>query len=88
MWALEVYWLTSNHTNLQKMDIDGLVRAAATLEATPSLSSSALEAAAGQAEGLGSVLEQVQRGRHPVIVQERLQWTPEMVHDAIAGLSK
>ena len=73
---------------LQAVDVEGLSKAAATLAATGSLSSGALEAAAGQAEGLGSVLEQFEQGRQPVIVQEWLQWSPEMVHDAIAQLSK
>ena len=58
------------------------------LAATPSLSSGALEAAAAEAEGVGSVLEQLEQGRRPVFVQERLQWSPEMVHDALAQLSK
>ena len=72
---------------LQAVDIDGLSEAAATLAATGSLSSGALEAAAGQAERLGSVLEQAGRGGQLVLVQEQLQWTPEMVHDAVAQLS-
>ena len=70
------------------MDIKGLSKAAATLAATGSLSSGTLEAAAGQAEGLGSVLEQAGRGGQLVLVQEQLQWSPEMVHDAIAQLSR
>ena len=70
------------------MDVEGLIEAGGALAATPSLSSGALEAAAAQAQELGSVLEQVEGGRLPVVVQERLQWSPEMVHDAIAQLSK
>ena len=73
---------------LQEVDVEGLAREAGTLAATQALSSGALEAAAAEAEGLGSVLEQVERGRQPVMVQERLQWSPEMVHDALAQLSK
>ena len=68
--------------------MEELTRAGGTPAGTPSLSSGALEAAAAEAEGVGSVLAQVEQGRQPVMVQERLQWTPEMVHDAIAQLSK
>ena len=88
-WARRWWRFTTKPTPcLQEVDIDGLMAAGATPAATGSLSSGALEAAAGRAECLGSVLEQAGRDGRLVLVQEQLQWSPEMVHDAISQLSR
>ena len=84
-WARMLRRFTTKPTPcLQEVDIDGLMAAGATPAATGSLSSGALEAAAGRAEGLGSVLEQAGRGGQLVLVQEQLQWSPKMVWDGPA----